>query len=179
MKNGKPWATKFTTQHPPFTFWSLFRLRCATGRGFSGQSHSAPLWACDVSRHLRARKCLNCNSLRVGVELRCQTISFDALASHLLRGVLGVLALNGRSVPGTLAGWARKVAKNSAENVPRNPCSLATEHRDRHEELLRVARGRPLAPACADAWRSRSNASHNANDTDVANSLAHALKNHP
>ena len=37
---------------------------------------------------------------------------YGSMASHLLRcSVLGVLALNGRSVPGTLAGWARKVAK--------------------------------------------------------------------
>ena len=55
----------------------------------------------------------------------------------------------------------------------------ATEHQGCNEVLLCSARGQPLAPACADAWRVRSNALHNANDTDIANSLAHALRNQP
>ena len=92
---------------------------------------------------------------------------------------LTFLAPSGRRVPGALAGWAQKVQKNAAGHIPRNHCFLATELQGCNEVLLCSARGQPLAPACADAWRDRSNALHSANDTDVANSLEHALRNHP
>ena len=80
------------------------------------------------------------------------------------------------------AGWQagrRKLQTNSAGHIQRNHCFLATELQGCNEVLLCSARGRPLAPACADAWRERSNALHSANDTDVANSFEHALRNHP
>ena len=118
--------------------------------------------------------------LCVGWNCDANRFLFNASATHHpRRGVLGVLAPSGRHVPGALAGWAQKVAKKSAGHVPRKPCFLATELQGCSEVLLCSARGRPLAPACADAWRDRSNALHSANDTDVANSLEHASRNHP
>ena len=141
---------------------------------------SPSLWTRDALRHLQAGKCLNCNPARVGCNCGAGRILVNASASfHHRRGCLGVLALSGRFVHGTLAGWAQKVAKNSAGHVPRSHCFLATERQGCSEVLLCSARGRPSASACADAWRDRSRASHNANGTDVANSLAYATKNHP
>ena len=116
-----------------------------------------------------------------GVELRCRTISFSRV------GVPPPLAWRfvcfwppaAGVCPARWQAGRRKCPKNSAGHILRNHCFLATELQGCNEVLLCSARGRPLAPACADAWRDHSNALHNTNDTDVANSLAHATRNHP
>ena len=73
----------------------------------------------------------------------------------------------------------RKLPKNQRGTYHETVVFHATELQGCNKVLLCSARGQPLAPACADAWRVRSNALHNANDTDIANSLAHALRNQP
>ena len=136
-------------------------------------------WSRNDLRHLRAGKCLNRHPGRAGWNCDANRFLSNASATHHpRRGVLGVWPPAAGMCP---ARWqaGHRTCQNSAGHVPRNHCFLATELQGCNEVLLCSARGRPLAPACADAWRGRSNALHNANDTDIANSLAHALRNQP
>ena len=180
MLSVKPWPTNppRNVHIAPFGHISISAAQPAAV--FLHKVASPFLWTRDDLRHLRAGKCLNRNPGRVGWNCDANRFLFNASATHHpRRGVLGVLAPSGRHVPGALAGWAPKVAKNSTGTYHETVVFQSTELQGCNEVLLCSARGQPLAPACADAWRGRSNALHNANDTDIANSLAHALRNQP
>ena len=87
---------------------------CNQPRFFCTKVVSPSLWTRDALRHLQAGKYRNCNPARVGCNCGAGRILVNASASfHHRRCCLGVLALSGRFVHGTLAGWAQKVAKIS------------------------------------------------------------------